>query len=208
MDGFVCAQDLREKELLEQGYVSPEKAFFRIGRAIFVVDVLTKDYSVNEALDTPLGLVSALNNPEREFDQEMLDFLQNAFGSTGFFRIVVEGDEDCGFASDTTILLTGYRAGLDDVIVDNKLLKTVHGSDEDIMRNFAEFLEWRSSWISVPRWETYEGLGYRIKHDESLKAEFVDVANKIRAIAEKFEHKDDMPEEVKERLRGSTPLKS
>ena len=147
METYVCAQDLREKELLEQGYVNPERAFFRIGRAIFVVDILSKDYSVNEALETPIGLVSVLNNPEQEFDQGMLDFLQNAFGSTGFFRIVVEGDEDCGFASDSTILLTGFRAGLDDVIVNNKLMKTVHGSEENIMRNFAEFLDRRSKWV-------------------------------------------------------------
>ncbi len=203
MNEFVCVQDEREKELQEQGYTRADKVYFRIGRAIFVIDTLSKDFTKGEAAGTPIGAVAKLNNPDLEFAEEELKQLQELFGSTKFLRLICEGDPDCGFAAKHDILLTGYRGGLDDVIVESKLLQTVHGSAEDIMRNFAESLDWRSKWISVPRWETYDGRGYRIKYDTPLKDEFADVADKVRSIAEKFEHKDDMPDWVKEKFHNS-----
>lgn len=201
MDEFVCAQDTREKELLEQGYVNPEKVYFRIGRAIFVIDILSKDYTQEEAVGTPLGLSATMNNPELGLDQEALDLIQLLHGSTGFLRIVVEGDEDCGFASNSTVLLTGYRGGLDDVVVDDNLLQTVHGSDSDIMRNFADKLYRRAEWISVPIWESYDGRGHRITYETELKDEMKQVAEAIREMAYKLEHKDDMPDYVKEKFQ-------
>ena len=203
MTEHVCEQDTREKELLEQGYVKIEKCFFRIGRAIFVVDTLRKDYSQEEAVETPLGTVATLNRPGLEFDQEDLSMLQSLFGSTGYLRIVCEGDPDCGFAGNSEILLTGYRGGLDDVIVDKELLQTVHGSGEDIMRNFAKTVDWRSKWIHVPRWDTYDGIGYRMKSDEALESEVAILANRLREVADKLEHKDDMPDWVKEKFEKS-----
>ena len=198
-----CVQDERERELQEQGYTKADKVYFRIGRAIFVIDTLSKDFTEGEAAGTPIGAAAKFNNPEIDFDEERLRVLQELFGSTKFLRVACEGDPDCGFAGKSEVLLTGYRGGLDDVIVEGKLLQTVHGSGEDIMRNFSEFLDWRSRWISVPRWETYEGRGYRIKYDTPLKGEFVDVADRVRSIAEKLEHKDDMPDWVKEKFQSS-----
>lgn len=195
---FECAQDVREKELLKQGYVNPEKAFFRIGRAIFVVDILSKEFTEEEAVGTPIGLAAAMNKPDMSFDQEMLDWLQNAFGSTGYLRIICEGDPDCGFAGNYEILLTGYRGGLDDVIVDRKLLQTVHGSDEDIMRNFAEWLHWQADWVNKPNWETYEGDGgYYIQPALELEEKIRAVSDAVKELAEELEHKDDMPDWVK-----------
>lgn len=203
MNEFVCVQNEREKELEEQGYVKADKVYFRIGRAIFVIDTLSKDFTEEEAVGTPIGAAAKLNRPGIVFAEEELELLQELFGSTKYLRVICEGDPDCGFAGKSEVLLTGYRGGLDDVIVESKLLQTVHGSGEEVMRNFAEFLDWRSKWISIPRWETYDGRGYRIKYDDILKTEFVDVANRVWSIAEKLEHKDDMPDWVKKKFHSS-----
>lgn len=205
MTEFVCAQDIREKELQKQGFANPEKAYFRIGRAIFVIDILSKNYTQEEAVSTPLGLAASVNNPDLEFDREELDLIQLLHGSTGFLRIVVEGDEDCGFASDSTLLLTGYRGGLDDVIVDDKLLQTVHNSGEEIMRNFADFLEWRSGHINVPRWNTFDGTGYRVSFKTPLNEEGKNLAATIREFADKLEHKDDPPDWIIEKFSDQSP---
>ncbi len=197
---FKCAQDVREEELLEQGYVKADKVFYRIGRTIFVVDTLEKDFSEEEALETPIGTVAKLNNPGIEFNNKGLKMLQELFGSTGFLRIAVEGDEDCGFAGTSEVLLTGYRAGLDDVIVDGKLLVTTHNSQEDIMRNFADHLEWMKWRAKIPDWKTYEGMGYRMKESPELKKQIVDVVEEIRSLANTLEHKDDMPDWVREKF--------
>ena len=196
----VCAQDIREKELQEQGYLKAEKVYFRIGRAIFVIDVIDKSFTEEEAIETPLGLTAKMNDPTFEFNPEVMNMLQNIFGSTGVLRVVVEGDDDCGFASNSEILITGYRGGLDDVIVDDKLLQTVHGSDQDIMRNFADELYSRAEWgIHVPRWETYDGTGYQIKNDKELVDEIKRLSGAIRDMAYRLDHKDDMPEEVRKK---------
>ncbi len=198
---FKCAQDVREEELLKEGYVKADKVFYRIGRTIFVVDTLQKDYSEDEALETPVGVAARLNNPDTEFAKADLKILQELFGSTGYLRIAVEGDEDCGFAGTSEILLTGYRAGLDDVIVNGKLLKTVHNSQEDIMRNFAADLEWLKWRAMVPDWETYEGVGYRMKKSPELKKRVLDLAKEVRDLADVLEHADDMPDWVKEKFK-------
>jgi len=175
--------------------------FFRIGRAIFVVDTLKKEYTEEEAIETPLGLVAKMNDPELEFDKEALDLIQLLHGSTGFLRIICEGDPDCGFAGNYEVLLTGYRGGLDDVIVERKLLQTVHGSNEDIMRNFADELYRRAEWINVPRWETYDGSGYRMTFETELEDEMKRISGAIREMAYKLEHKDDMPDWVREKFK-------
>jgi len=138
-----CEQDIREEELKKEG-----KTYFRIGRAIFVIDVLSKDSSLQEAIDTPLGTCAVLSgNAEKLATPEAIKLLQQLFGSTGYLRITIEGDPDAGIGGCVNeVLLTGYRFGLDDVIVDGKLLNTTHGSKAEIMRNFAEFIAF-SSWF-------------------------------------------------------------
>ena len=207
-DEWVCAQDQREEELKKEGYETPKKAYFRIGRAIFTVETITKDYSLREAVGTPLGLVMAMNGNEKLQEEESLKMLQEMFGSTGYLQIICEGDPDCGFASNDEILLTGYRAGLDDVIVDRTLLQSVHGDHEQIMINFADWFENRISWIHVPRWETYDGFSYSVKSDKKLEAKGKRLAKRIREFAEEMKHLDDVPEDVKERLKNNSSIQT
>jgi len=204
---WVCAQDVREEELKKEGYETPDKAYFRIGRAIFTVETITKDYSLNEAVETPLGLVMAMNGNENLQKEESLKMLQKMFGSTGFLKIVCEGDPDCGFAGNEEILLTGYRGGLDDVIVNRELLQSVHGDHEQIMINFADWFESQTSWLLVPRWETYNGFSYNMKTDKKLRAKGKRLANKIKEFAEEIRRLEVCPEEVKERLRNTLAQK-
>ena len=204
---WVCAQDVREEELKKEGYETPDKAYFRIGRAIFTVETITKDYSLNEAVETPLGLVMAMNGNENLQKEESLKMLQKMFGSTGFLKIVCEGDPDCGFAGNEEILLTGYRGGLDDVIVNRELLQSVHGDHEQIMINFADWFESQTSWLLVPRWETYNGFNYNMKADKKLRAKGKRLANKIKEFAEEIRRLEVCPEEVKERLRNTLEQK-
>jgi len=206
MDEHVCAQDLREKELQELGYLNGEKAYFRLGRAIFIIDALKKDFTQNEAFGTPLGVAASLNNPGIRFDTTELEMLQNIFGSTAYLRIKVEGDPDGGISLiPNEVLLTGYRYGLDDVIIDGKLFDTTHGDHEEIMRNFADWIERRSWDTHVPDWETYEGVGYHMKECPELETQLRNVVEDIRELADKMEKKDDKPEWVKEKFRSSTP---
>jgi len=201
---YVCSQDLREKVLKNEGYETPEKAYFRIGRAIFTVEVVKKDYSISEALETPLGLAMGMNRNKKITEQETLNMLQEAFGSTGYLKIICEGDDDCGFASNSEILLTGYRAGLDDVIVDRTLLQSVHGDHEQIMINFADWFESRTSWIIIPKWETYDGVGYSMKADKKLRAKGKRLAKRIREFAEEVKQLEVVPEDIKEGLRNNS----
>ncbi len=201
MDEFVCAQDLREKKLLEQGYVKTEKVLFRIGRAIFVIDILQKDFTRREALGTPLGLAAKINDPTFDFDKEKLDLLQEMFGSTRFLRINIEGDPDSGIKlSPNEILLTGYRFGLDDVIIDGKLFETTHGDHEQIMRNFAGWIQQMKWRTRIPDWETYDGRGYRMKECPELEKQLMNVVGGIKALADTMEHKDDKPDYIKEKF--------
>lgn len=205
MDKYVCDQDLREKELLEQGYVEADRVFFRLGRAIFVVDTLAKDFTEREALGTPLGLAAKINDPGFDFDKEKLDLLQNIFGSTEFLRISIEGDPDSGIRlGPNEVLLTGYRFGLDDVIIDGKLFETTHSGHERVMRNFADWIEQKKWNTRVPNWESYDGMGYRMKESPELEEQLMNVVRDIRALADTMEHKDDKPDYIKEKFRNKS----
>lgn len=204
MDEFICTQDLREQELLKQGYVKPEKAFFRVGRVIFKINVVGNEFTDEDAESTPLGLVMRLNDPTAVLDESQKSLLQNIFGSPGSLRVVVEGDDDCGFASKDPVILTGYRGGLDDVFVEGKLLQTVHGSEADVMRNFTDYLALQKSWMNVPDWESYDGVGYHIQHDKELEGELENIIDSLRVFIEKYEHRDDMPEWVKKKFLRKT----
>ncbi len=52
--------------------------------------------------------------------------------------------------------------------------------------------------------ETYDGRGYRMTFETELKDETKQVAEAIREVAYKLEHKDDMPDWVKEKFQSST----
>jgi len=50
-----CEQDIREEELKKEG-----KIYFRIGRAIFIIDVLNRKQTIEETLNTPIGVCAVL----------------------------------------------------------------------------------------------------------------------------------------------------
>ena len=169
---FVCAQDLREEELKKQG-----KTYFRIGRAIFVIERVERDeVTTEEVLGTPLGVAVALGpKPETVADPEFKRTVNELFLPTGYLKITVEGDPDAGLdLSPNIIQLTGYRFGLDDVIVDGKLLDTTHGNSRDIMRNFADWFETNDSWAEIHR-------------QKRLAGKFKRIADEIRAVAEEMD---------------------
>lgn len=136
---YVCAQDEREKELQQQGYIANGKAYWRIGRAIFIVEETgVNPPTPKETLDSPLGLCAALSGKAQEvLKPDMAKKLQMLFGSTGKLRIIIEGDPDSGIGGSNTIEATGYRFGLDDVWIDGKLVDTTHGDKAEILRNMA-----------------------------------------------------------------------
>ena len=144
---FVCALDEREKELQKQGYVS-QKAYFRIGRAIFIVEPVERKLSmeemVQETLGTPIGVAVTLAGTAEKLakDEELLKQIHEIFMPTGYLKITVEGDPDAGLnLAPDQILLSGYRYGLDDVIVDGQLLKTTHGSRSELLKSLVRVLE-------------------------------------------------------------------
>ena len=51
-------------------------------------------------------------------------------------------------------------------------------------------------------WESYEGTGYFMKKSPELKKRIVNVVEEIRSLANTLEHKDDMPDWVKEKFGG------
>jgi len=139
-----CEQDIREEELKKEG-----KTYFKIGRAIFVIDVLDRKQTLEETLQTPLGVATMVAGTAHKLaeDEETMKMIHGLFMPTGYLRITVEGDPDAGLgACNNEVLLTGYRYGLDDVIVDDKLLVTTHGSKAEILRQNAKFMEF-ASWF-------------------------------------------------------------
>ena len=198
-----CAQDIRERELLEQGYIQAEKVFFRLGRAIFVIDAKPIEYTQEDARKTILGTAASLSNPLVEFKKEHVKLMQQICGSTGYLRIKVEGDPDSGLSlGSDEVLLSGYRFGIDDVIVNGKLLDSTHGSREEMMRNYAEKIEWGKYMAHIPNWDTFDGICYFVKSSPELKAQIESVVKSIRELADTLEHKDDMPEEVLEKWKA------
>ncbi|MFA5307580.1 MAG: hypothetical protein WC365_09085 [Candidatus Babeliales bacterium] len=114
---FVCAQDIREQELKTQG-----KTYFRIGRAIFVIEpIYDKDVLIKHDTKTDF--------------QKMI---QEICGLTGYLKVTVEGDPDSGIESRNEVVLTGYRFGLGDIVADGKLLHTTHGDTNRILKNIVE----------------------------------------------------------------------
>lgn len=198
-----CALDIREEELRAQGYVKAEPAYWRLGRAIFIIDSQPIEPSAKEALSTPIGVSVVLSGGAEKLvkNAEMMKELQGIFGSTATLRITVEGDPDSHMSGSSTIQLTGYRGGLDDIILDDKLLNTVHGSHEDIIRNFAEWLEWQTGWCTIPRWETYDGVAYGMKGDLKHRKQGKALAARLRRLANELEHADDMPDWVADKFK-------
>ena len=192
-----CAQDIRERELLEKGYVQAENVFFRLGRAIFIITTTPIEYSQEDARGTIIGQAASLSNPFVKFKKEHVELMQELCGSTGYLRINVEGDPDAGLSLEPDkVLISGYRFGIDDVIVNGKLLDSTHGSREEMMRNYADAIELNKFMARVPDWDTFDGACYYMKQSPELKAQIEQVVESIRGLANTLEHKDDMPEEV------------
>ena len=163
-----CAQDEREEQLKKEG-----KTYFRIGRAIFIVDTTERKMSTQELLDTPLGLATALAGTANKLieDEALAKEMHGLFMPTGYLRIKVEGDPDAGIAVvPNEVLLTGYRFGLDDVIVDGKLLNTTHGSRKELIKALADALE-REKWHAEIAFanETADECIQRKKHLAKIK---------------------------------------
>jgi hypothetical protein len=147
--------DEREKELQKQGYVN-RKAYFRIGRAIFIVEPVERKLSteevLQETLETPLGVATIVAGTSEKLaeDEKFLKKIHGIFMPTGYLKITVEGDPDAGINSaPNQILLSGYRFGLDDVIVDGELLKTTHGSRSEVLKSLAKNLEGELFWTKL-----------------------------------------------------------
>ena len=134
-----CALDKLAEKFKREGYAVfglDGKAAFRIGRALFVIDVQPREPEPCQVLGTTIGLAIALNKgPEAVLnDPELVRTLQELFLPVAWLRIRVFGDPDALMSAPDLIterpdvvLLSGYRFGLDDVVVDGELLHTVHG---------------------------------------------------------------------------------
>jgi len=177
---FVCAQDLREQELQKLGY-KQQKAYFRIGRAIFIVEPTekqqTKQELLVETLQSPLGVCIGANEgiegvKKLYNDPETMKMIQRIFMPTGLLKITVEGDPDGGIGNQipNEILLSGYRYGLDDVFVDGRLLVTTHGSRFEILNNIAEFVDHLTFWSEI-------------EHDDKTTKQIKATAQNIRKMA-------------------------
>jgi hypothetical protein len=169
----VCALDEREKELQKQGYVN-RKAYFRIGRAIFIVEPVERKLSTEEVLEetlgTPIGVAATLAGTSEKLadDEKLLKQIHEIFMPTGYLKITVEGDPDAGvILAPNQILLSGYRFGLDDVMVDGELVKTTHGSRSEVVKSLAKNLEGELFWTAL---ENNKELESKIKATlESLR---------------------------------------
>jgi len=134
-----CALEELAEKFKREGYTIlglDGKVAFRIGRALFVIDVQPREPEPRQVLGTSIGLAIALNKgPEAVLgDPELVRKLQEIFLPVAWLRIRVFGDPDAlPFAPDliteqpNVVLLSGYRFGLDDVVVDGDILRTVHG---------------------------------------------------------------------------------
>lgn len=144
-ENFECAQDIREKELIKLGYIS-QKCYFRIGRAIYIIEPATRELTAEEAkkeaLNTPLGVAVALSGNAEKVDEETAKMMQALFMPTGFLQVKVEGDPDAGIdkCSDE-IKLSAYRFGLDDVYINGRLFDSTHGSRKEILLTYADEIE-------------------------------------------------------------------
>ena len=162
------ALDSRENELKKQGYVNlkDKKAYVRIGRSIFIVESI------------PI----------------ITDKWIFGFPPEGYLRILVEGDPDAGLGRCTSeILLTGYRFGLDDVIIDGKIFKTVHGDEnlliETLISELELTLKCRAFTFSNHTKQAKKYLNYA---KELIENSFA----KIREAFEIIKHYEDQTEEV------------
>ena len=174
-EDHVCAQDLKEQELKKQG-----KTYFRIGRAIFIVETCERKQTLEETLETPIGTAALLAGTAHKLaeDEETMKMIHGLFMPTGFLRITVEGDPDAGLGLIANeVLLSGYRYGLDDVIVDGELLKTTHGSRSEILRNFGKFVERQDFWAKL---EKDEKLKRKIRRTAKSILEVADALEKLR----------------------------
>jgi hypothetical protein len=179
--------DEREKELQKQGYVN-QKAYFRIGRAIFVIEPVERKLSteemLQETLGTPIGVATVVAGTSEKLaeDEKFLKEIHGIFMPTGYLKITVEGDPDAGVdLAPNQILLSGYRFGLDDVIVDGLLLKTTHGSRSEVLKSLAKNLEGELFWAKLEKNQKLEG---KIKTTLKNLHEIVAV---IRKEAKRFE---------------------
>lgn len=189
-----CELDKREKQLQDEGYTNFTKGYLRLGRALFIVDSLEKQPSESEAWQSPIGVLASLQG-ETKFDESTVKTLQEIFGSIAFLRIVVEGDPDAGLGNcRKEVLMSGYRYGLDDVLIDGKLVETTHGSKTQIIRYFIEQL--KNLDCSVPNWETYDGIGYSLKESKEIHDKLASTIHGLTEFVCLIEHKDDMPREI------------
>jgi len=139
-----CALDLREEEFRREGYLNlnGKKAYVRLGRAIFTIQTEPRKVELAKTLETPIGMAIAITGQTDKLTEEMVEKINEIFLPTGYLKITVEGDPDSGVSSEaSTILISGYRFGLDDIIINGKTLVTTHGDHYELIENLIDTLE-------------------------------------------------------------------
>ncbi|MFH1520968.1 MAG: hypothetical protein ABID61_04950, partial [Candidatus Micrarchaeota archaeon] len=142
------------------------------------IDVLNRKQTIEETLNTPIGVCAVLAGTAENLikNEETMKQIHGMFLPTGYLRrylrITIEGDPDAGLGSMANeVLLTGYRYGLDDVIIDGKLIDSTHGNKAEIIKNYADYLE-NNSWCA--------------DKDKKLEQKMKRTAKTLRNIAEQL----------------------
>jgi len=182
----------RALDRIEEQLKEEKKTYFRIGRAIFIIEAKTKPLTKPNIYETPLGAtLAAVGDPELKQNQQLQEKLRDLFLPKGHLKITVLGDPDAGLGERKDIIrITGYRFGLDDVVINGKTIRTTHGNKFETVRNLLDEVEKILIWNCehfIPAEE-----GYYIEFDQKEINHIKRLINELREINEKLERRHEL----------------